>query len=162
MVRPMVHSTKHYVQPGLRSITAGVSEGHIIVDAVASADLTGNFEVLEGSSVKAVYVESWVRAAGASPGAYIMCVYKAPIGIEPFTVAEMAALFDADNKKNILFSSQALFNDNDADAIAIHRGWLKIPKGKQRMGLGDRIIMSTSAIGVDVTICGLETYKEYQ
>ncbi len=161
MVRPMVHSTKHFVQPGLRSITAGVAEAHVIAEGVAIADVTTNAEVAEGTSIKALYVESWIRAAGASPGAYIMAIYKNPGTGTTFTVAQMAALFDAENKKNILFTSQALVNDNNADAIAIHRGWLKIPKSKQRMGLGDRWVMSTSAIGVDMTICGLEIYKEY-
>ncbi len=162
MVRPMVHSTKHYVQPGLRTVTAGNIENHIIVDATTNALNTDNDEVLEGNSIKAVYIEHWIRAGGASPGSFVFCVYKiSGVGIL-LTVAQAAALFDWDNKKNILFSSQALTNDNDADAIAIHRGWLKIPKSKQRFGLGDRLIMATSAIGVDAIVCGLETYKEYQ
>ncbi len=161
MVRPMVHSTKHYVQPGLRTVVAGSVETHVIADAVTSVELTGNFEVLEGASVKAIYVESWIRAGSTSPGSYIVAIYKAPGGLAAFTVAQMAALFDADNKKNILFTSQALTNDQDADAISVVRGWLKIPKSKQRMGLGDRWIMSTSAIGIDAIVCGLETYKEY-
>ncbi len=158
----MVHSTKHYVQPGLRTVTAGAAESHIIVDAVASADLTGNFEVLEGSSIKAVYIEHWLRAGSTSPGSFIVAIYKIS-GIGALaTVAQLAALFDWENKKNILFTAQALSNDQDADAIAIHRGWLKIPKSKQRFGLGDRLVMATSAIGVDAIVCGLETYKEYQ
>ncbi len=161
MVRPMVHSTKHYVQPGLRTIVAGAVESHVIVEGVPVGATGDNDEVGEGNSVKAIYIESWIRASGASPGAFIMCVYKNPGTGQTFTAAQMAALFDAENKKNILFSSQALVNDNDADAISIIRGWLKIPKSKQRMGLGDRWIMSTEAIGVDMTICGLETYKEY-
>ncbi len=161
MVRPMVHSTKHYVQPGLRSIVAGVTEAHVIVEAVAIADVTDNDEVGEGNSVKAIYVESWIRASGASPGAYIAVVAKVPGTGTTFGTTQMAALFDAENKKNILFTSQALVNDNDANAINIIRGWLKVPKSKQRMGLGDRWVLHTNAIGVDMTICGFETYKEY-
>ncbi len=157
----MVHSTKHYVQPGLRSITAGVVEAHVIVESVAIADVITNAECAEGNSIKAIYVESWIRAAGASPGAYICAVAKVPGTGTTFSVAQMAALFDAENKKNILFTSQALVNDNDADAISIIRGWLKVPKSKQRMGLGDRWVLHTSAIGVDMTVCGLEIFKEY-
>ncbi len=162
MVKPMVHSTKHYVQPGLRTVVAGAAEAHIICQAVAAADLTGNFEVLEGDSVKAIYVESWIRAGSTSPGSYIMAVYKVPSTGSTATVAQMAALFDWAGKKNVIFTSQALTNDQDADAIPIIKGWLKIPKSKQRMGLGDRWIMSTSAVGVDAIVCGFETYKEYQ
>ncbi len=160
MVRPMVHSIKHYVQGGLRTVTGGGTETHVIADAQASA--TDADDVLEGSSIKAIFVEHWIRAAGASPGAFVVAIAKVPGTGVPFTTAQMAALFDAENKKNIIFASQALVNDNDADAIAIHRGWLKIPKSKQRMGLGDRWILSTSAVGVDMTVCGFETYKEYR
>ncbi len=161
MVRPMVHSTKHYVQPGLRSIVAGVTEGHVIAEAMAINAVTDADEVAEGTSIKAIYVESWIRASGASPGAYIVAIAKVPGTGTTFGTTQMAALFDAENKKNILFTSQALVNDNDADAIAIVRGWLKVPKSKQRMGLGDRWVMTTNAVGVDMTICGFETYKEY-
>jgi len=161
MVRAMVHSTKHYVQPGLRTIVAGAVESHVIAEGTPVGVTGDNDEVGEGNSVKAIYVESWIRAGGASPGAYIMTVYKNPGTGQTFTAAQMAALFDAENKKNIIYTSQALFNDTDADAIPIIKGWLKIPKSKQRMGLGDRWIMSTEAIGVDATICGFETYKEY-
>ncbi len=161
MVRPMVHSTKHYVQPGLRTIVAGAAEAHVIAEGVAIADVTTNAEVAEGTSIKAIYVEHWIRAGSTSPGSYICAIYKNPPTGTTFTVAQMAALFDAENKKNILFTSQALTNDQDSSAISIVRGWIKIPKGKQRMGLGDRWIMSTSAVGVDAIVCGLEIYKEY-
>ncbi len=162
MVRPMVHSTKHYVQPGLRTVVGGAVENHVIAQAVTSASLTGNFEVLEGNSIKALFVEHWIRASGASPGSFIVAIYKLEGTGVVATVAQMAALFDWQNKKNILFSSQALTNDNDADAISITRGWLKIPKSKQRMGLGDKWILATSSVGVDHVVCGLEIYKEYQ
>ncbi len=161
MVRPMVHSTKHYVQPGLRTVVAGAVEAHVIAEAVQVVDKNIASEVEEGTSIKAIYVEHWARAGSTSPGSFIYAIYKSPGAGATFSVAQMAAMSSSENKKNVLFFSQALINDQDADAIAIHRGWQKVPKSKQRMGLGDRWLTAHSAVGVDSIVCGFETYKEY-
>ncbi len=162
MVRPMVHSTKHYVQNSIATIVAGAKLDIIIADAVAAPDKNLNFEIEEGNSVKAVYVEEWIRSSEVSPGSFVACLYKAPGGVSVFSTALMAALNVADNKKNILWSSQGLVNDQDADALSLMRGWYKIPKSKQRFGLGDRLVLTVFAQGaIDMVICGLQTYKEY-
>ncbi len=161
MVRPMVHSTKHYVQNSLATTLAGAVSNILIVDAVKAADKNTVSEVEEGNTVKAIYVEDWIRTNDTSAGSFVYCVYKAPAGLTTFTAAEMAALGDADNKKNILFCTQALSNVTTGNAIALHRGWIKIPKSKQRMGLGDRIIAELFAQVLDQNLCGFKTYKEY-
>jgi len=161
MVRPMVHSKKHYVQHSLRTIVAGAVQSDVIVDAVELASVGDADEVQEGSTVKAVYVERWIRTGDTAGGSFVMAIYKNPGGNTTFTAAQMAALHDAENKKNILYCTQGLANDQDADAIAMFKGWIKIPKSKQRMGLGDRIVISTFAQVLDMHNCGFETYKEY-
>ncbi len=162
MVRPMVHSTKHYVQQSLNTITGSASSNIVIAVATKIVNKNVTNEVEEGASIKACYVESWLRAAGASPGSVITVIAKQPGGGANFTTTELAALGDAENKKNILFTSQGLVNDNDANAIAVTRGWYKIPKSKQRFGLGDKLVMQIFAQGaIDLVHCGFETYKEY-
>jgi len=74
----------------------------------------------------------------------------------------MAALGDWDNKKNILFTSQGLINDVDSSAMNLYRGWIKIPKSKQRMGLGDLVSWHLRTVGQSLNFCGFELYKEYQ
>ncbi len=161
MVRPMVHSTKHYLQSSLRTVVAGANDNVTHIDAVAVVDKNATNEVEEGSTVKAIYIEHWARTGDLAPGSFVYAVYKVPGGGAAFSTANMAALGSADNKKNILFTSQALLNDQDADAIPIIRGWVKIPKSKQRMGLGDRIISTHFAQVLDSIVCGFSTYKEY-
>ncbi len=162
MVRPMVHSTKHYVQTSLATILGSAKSDVVLVDAVAVVDKNAVFEVEEGSTIKAVFIEEWIRSSETSPGSFVAVLYKAPSGLAPFTTIELAALNDADNKKNILYSSQGLVNDQDADALGVSRGWYKIPKSKQRFGLGDRLIWTIFAQGaIDLVRCGLATYKEY-
>jgi len=42
------------------------------------------------------------------------------------------------------------------------RGWYKIPKTKQRFGLGDRLVLQIASQGTDaLDFCGFATYKEY-
>jgi len=160
MVRPMVHSEKHYVQTSIAPILSGAKLDTVVISAVAVPTLVE--DVKEGSSIKAIYLEYWVRSSELSPGSGIFVVYKNPGGSVLFSVAQLAGLGTAENKKNVFYVTQGLYNDNDADAIAVFRGWLKIPKSKQRFGLGDRLVVAFFAQGaIDINICGFATYKEY-
>ncbi len=161
MVRPMVHSVKHYVQYSIATVSGGTPLNKVIATAVAPDAAMGVDDVREGATIKAVYLEIWGRSSGATPSSGQMIIWKAPGGTNNPDATEMAALGDWDNKKNILYTTMGLFNDNDADAIALFKGWIKIPKGKQRMGLGDDLIYSIFCPTVDINVCGFATYKEY-
>ncbi len=119
-------------------------------------------EVEEGSSIKACYVELWIRAGEVTAGSGQFVLVKIPAGAVDPTTTEMAALNNYVNKKNILVTGMGLFNDQDADAIAVLKGWYKIPKGKQRFGLGDALIVRIFSPTIDLHICGVAIYKEYK
>ncbi len=162
MVRPVIHSTKHYEQISIATVAAATKLDTPLISAVAVVNKNAPNEVEEGSIIKAIYIEYWVRSAEVSAGSGINCMYKNPGGSVPFTTTELAQINDAENKKNVFWFQQGLFNDVDADAIAIMKGWYKIPKSKQRFGLGDRLFLSTSANGaIDLHVCGFATFKEY-
>ncbi len=162
MVRPMVHSTKHYVQTSISLVTGGAKAEVSVIDAVAVSDKDALNEVEEGSSVKAVYFEHWLKAAEASNiSSFTFAIYKAPSGLAAFSVGQLAALGNADNKKNVLYTSQGLLNTEASQATNVIKGWIKIPKSKQRFGLGDKLFLSISAVAIDVRHCGLAIYKEY-
>ncbi len=156
-----IHSIKHYTQNSLATTIAGAVSFTNIALSVAIQNVNTADEVVEGSLVKAVYVEDWVRTNDTSPGSFVYIICKLPSGVDNPTAVEMAALNDWDNKKNILYTTQGLSNDQDADAIPLHKGWIAIPKGKQRMGLGDRIRTIFFAQALDQNTCGFKTYKEY-
>ncbi len=157
----MVHSTKHYVQFSIFTQTGGTTTGKIIIETRARDAVTDVDQVLEGSSVKAVYVELWARAGSTTPASGQLIIYKRTGDTLAASTTDMAALGDWDNKKNIFYTTMGLFNDQDADAIALYKGWLKIPKGKQRFGLGDELVFQMFTPTIDVQICGFATYKEY-
>ncbi len=118
-----------------------------------------------GAVVKAVYVEYWLGQASTSVvGSYTTILHKNPGGNSPATATNLAALHDFDNKKNILFTSQALTPPTDGGQVMVMRGWYKIPKGKQRFGLGDRLDLVTrnnTATAVSINGCGFALFKEY-
>ncbi len=162
MVRAMVHSIKHYVQITLSTATTGTRNGEVLVDAVAVPDVNTSIEVTEGSSIKAVYFEMWAIGS-VSDQFFTAVLIKSPSGLAGPTFTEMTDLNSFKNKKNILYTTQGLAsNDGIAAPIAIFRGWVKIPKGKQRFGLGDQFTFLIASRGsATITYCGFATYKEY-
>ncbi len=143
-------------------MTAGTVSVTNVIRAEPVDTINDVFEVVEGAIVKAVYVELWLRGQDTSPGSFVLMIEKRP-GIQPgeISTTDMAAIGDYENKKNVFYTSQALTNVNTADAIPIYKGWIKIPKSKQRFGLKDRLVLNVFAQALDSNICGFFTYKEY-
>ncbi len=161
-MRPVIHSTKHYVQISLATVAASMVVNTFLIDAVEVVDKNAVQEVEEGAIVKAIFVELWVLGASAS-ASQISVLAKQPSGLPAFSTTDLAALGAADNKKNILYVTQGLAsNDGIANPIPIIRQWFKIPKSKQRFGLGDHLTLQVFAQNaVALEICGFATYKEY-
>ncbi len=146
------------------TVGANAEEAKVLVDAQKLASVDTVFEVQEGSSVKAVYIELWAIGDG-NAGSTIVSLAKMPSDLANFSFAQMAAMGDVSNKKNVLFFHQGLsMNDGVGNPQVIMRGWYKIPKSKQRFGLGDRLVLqcATQTPGTDTTdYCGFAVYKEY-
>ncbi len=166
MVAP-INSIKHYVQQTNAALASGTIRNQVLVDAVTVAAAGANaFDVEEGSLVKAVFLDFWCLGTGVvdSNSQINAIIEKVPANQAAVTAAQIVNLGAYPNKKNILNS----FQGNQGAQIAGHqalpylRGWQLIPKGKQRMGLGDRIVMSILSSGNAIAICGQSTYKEYK
>ncbi len=163
-MRAIIHSKKHYLQMSQFTIAQAAVDTQVIIIAQEAVSTTPS-AVEVGSSIKAVYVELWLGNASATVvGSYTTILVKNPGGNAPATSTNLAALHDYDNKKNILFTSQALVPPTDGGQVMVMKGWYKIPKGKQRFGLGDRLDLVTrnnNATSIDVNGCGLGVFKEY-
>ncbi len=159
-MRAPIVAQKHYIQVSLATVLAGANLATTIVEGVEAGTENAPHEVTEGQVVKAVFVEMWVRAGDTAPGTSLLTLVKAP-DAQGFSFADQIALHDYRNKKNIFYHTQGLTNDQDADAIPFIRQWFKIPKGKQRFGLGDRLILGIAAQAIDNIVCGFMTYKSY-
>ncbi len=157
-----IHSQKHYVQFGINQVLTGVRESIRLVTAVESTVANQVQEVAEGSLVKAVYIELWLQNQG-NLGESIVTLTKDPLSNSGPTFAEHAALGTFLNKKNILFTHQGLTsNDGISGPVRIMGNWFKIPKSKQRFGLGDALnIVISNTSSNSLNRCGFATYKEY-
>ncbi len=157
-----INSTKHYVQQSLATVVGSSTTIVNVATSVNAPSANLANEVREGAVIKAIYLEMWVRSTELSPGTVLVSFMKRPGSSVSPTFANMVSMFDYANKKNIFYHTQGLTNENSADAIPFIRMWVKIPKGKQRMGLGDRFdLVITSQAAIDNVICGFFTYKEY-
>ncbi len=159
-----IHSKKHIFQISQSTVGQALAVTTTFVQALEGAP-TQPQHIAEGAIVKSCYLEFWVSQDSASVvGSYTIVLVKDPGGNAAPTAANMAALHDYSNKKNILFTAQGLLTPNDGGQVPVLRGWYKIPKGKQRMGLGDTLrvtIRNNNATAIDINFCGLAIYKEY-
>ncbi len=161
MVRPVVHSTKHYVQRSLFTIASGAIDNGSIVLAVAVQDKDAASEVEQGAIIKAVFCEMWVITDDTASGTVITTLEKIPAGATAMTAAQSAALNAYPNKKNILYTQMGLISPNIQYPTNIIKGWFAIPKGKQRFGLGDRLRLNVHAQSNGISACGTFIFKEY-
>ncbi len=159
MVRATINSEKHIAQVSF--LNAAVGTPRNLQMAIATVAPTTPEQVRVGSVVKAVYVEMWFLGEGAANGTSICILEKVVAGQAAATAAQLINLHDYPNKKNILFTHQGLTSFQAANATPVMRGWYKIPKGKQRMGLGDTIQLTVLSQVDGFNLCGVFVYKEY-
>ncbi len=160
-MRPIIHSVKHYVQQ-TRSTVATVALVQIdIVDSVESTVANLVDEVPEGSTVKAVFVEMWLQDS-SSDGSFIVSLEKVPGGFAGQSFTNSNSLGTYLNKRNLLYVTQGLSANNAGmNPVPIIRQWFKIPKGKQRFGLGEKLKLNITNNGPNtLEFCGFFTYKE--
>ncbi len=161
-MRAPIVSRKHYVQ-FTQFITSSASvTDHVIAQGVAIQNVNTASEVTEGSVVKAIFLEVWLLTNNTTAGTFVCAVMKSPVNSQAPTFSEMTTLDAFENKKNILFVSQGVLAPNGGNPTPVLRQWIKIPKGKQRIGLTDRLRVVIAAIGSQDTVgCAFYTYKSY-
>ncbi len=162
MVRPMVHSSKHYVPISVSSIATGVEEGFILIKGVEGSTANAANEVQDGSTVKAIHIELWLNNDGVDGSSIVTLCKDTKDGLGP-SFSEMAALDSYVNKKNILFTHQGLTsNESIGNPIMVMNQWYAIPKSKQRFGLGDTLVLNISNTSSgNLFRCGMTIFKEY-
>ncbi len=160
-MRPIIHTIKHYSHTAVVVVASGSLNQITIANAIVKgAARTNAFDVEEGSIIKAVYLEYWISGVTLDKTATWVFL-KRPAGVTSPTFAQMANLGSYPNKKNIFSSGQGLA-PTGGNILPVFKEWFKIPKGKQRMGLGDILQINVAAVGTNVNVCGLTTYKEQE
>lgn len=154
-----INSKKHYVQSSVFTVGLGAKTAVVAVDADNG---TTAQSVQEGSLIKAIWLEYWLTSDDSAQGSFVISVEKVPGGSSIMTYAESIALQTYRNKKNILYTTQGLVGPFDEQPLPLLKQLILIPKGKQRFGLEDQLLINISGITNGVNVCGFATYKEYQ
>ncbi len=159
-----INTVKHYVQIENAATADAARRGNVLVDAVAGEATANTFEVQEGSIIKAVYVEYWAKsnATAGTEDKFQAVLEKVPTGTNGISFTQMNNMQAYPNKKNVFYYTQGVIGDLTTQSIPVLRAWFLIPKGKQRFGLGDRLVVSLSTTGSTLNNCGFATYKEWR
>ncbi len=159
-MRPRVHTEKHMVQFSLGTVASGALTGNVLVNTPQTTTPSTPSEVREGSTISAVYVEMWLTSDDGGQGTAIVTLEKRDGGVPIMTAANSASLDSYNNKKNVLHTFMGLIGGNTQYPTAAFRGWLKIPRSKQRFGILDSLILNIHGQSNGVSFCGFATYKE--
>ncbi len=160
-MRPVINSEKKIVQLAQSEVAAGTLTSIQVARARDTPDVAAIPDVQTGTVIKAIYVEFWIIGAAAAPVSFNMNVEKTPGVAAAMTFTESVTLNAYANKKNVLYVTQGLIGDDTTNPVPVIRSWIKIPKGKQRLGLDDRLRINVSALGASLDICGVVIYKAY-
>ncbi len=162
-MKPIITSVKHIVQQSLLGI-GEQTRSTLGLALVVDAQPTAPNQIVVGANVKAIYLEYWLMGESSQPCTATWIVEKTTDGQAGPTQAEMQLLHDYTNKKNVFKMGQGLIGDSNTNPIPVIREWIKIPKGKQRMALGDGLRLTVSCIGETdngLELCGFALFKEY-
>ncbi len=157
-MKPVITTEKHIVQFSLASVASGAITSLVLVNAVAAPSTVP--EVREGSIVSAIYIEMWVHSDDATSGSVITTLEKIGQGAASMAAGESASLNSYPNKKNIFHTQMGLIGSQTTYPMAVVKGWFKIPKGKRRFGLNDRLNLNIHGQSNGLVLCGFCTYKE--
>ncbi len=159
-MRAPINSEKHYVNynnVAVAASTLAVQQIATVTDNPASAS---SDDIRQGSVIKAVFIEMWYNSDDTALTSAVVSLEKVQRNTN-MTYTQSLTPGTYVNKKNILFMSQGNVPPNIQAGLPLLRGWFKIPKGKQRFGLGDELVLNSSGIGNGLNMCGFMTYKEY-
>ena len=160
-MRPIIQSQKRIVQVTLSNVAVGASSAIIIANATQGAQTNAPDDVPVGSIIKAVYAEIWLLGDGQQPNTSTVMICKVPADSGGPSAVEFQNLNAWANKNNIFEMHQGLVGDANTNPVPFFRGWIKIPKGKQRMAIGDQLQFNIKAITEGIQFCGVFIFKVY-
>ncbi len=102
----------------------------------------------------------WSHSDDATSGTTIVTLEKRGGAQPAMAVGQSAALNAYVNKKNILYTQMGIIGNNVTYPMSLVKGWFKIPKTKQRFGLGDVLTLNIHAQSNGIFVCGFMTFKE--
>ncbi len=160
-----INTNKHFVHLVRTVVATGTMLNVVVVNSVVAPAAAATNQVTEGSVIKAIFFELWMHSnvtTGGTTTAFNVTVEKRPANAAAMTNANASNLQSYANKKNVLYTTQGVLGPDAAQAVPLLRQWIAIPKGKQRMGFEDDVVLNINSITGALSVCGITIYKEYR
>ncbi len=160
----IVDSNKNIVS-AFTAATAGTKTAILIAEAQDSPTLAVTQDVERGCSIKAIWIEFWVSAtAEAAVGithGIDMYLFKNP---GSNLTSPIPGTEGSSNEKRFIFKVWKGLIGARTQGFQPYswKGWIKIPKGKQRMAVNDIWQLVFQSTGVNVLVCHKFVYKWYK
>ncbi len=161
----IINSIKHFVPFTNADTASGGIRNTVLINVVAKgAARSAVNSVEEGCKIFGTYLEYWLKGNGTTgtDTQFTCVVVLLKSGATAPTVADMLNLQAYTNKKNILYTTQGVIGDSSTQGVPVIRNRIKIPKGKQRFGLGDSLNLIMTPTGENIQNCGIAVYKEFE
>ena len=157
----MINSRKHIVQVPIATVVDTAIANILIAECKQDVTVSLGREIQVGAIVKAVYIEMWVVGEGNNTVSTNITFQKLPAGSPDMLPADATNLHSYEGKNDIYYISQGVIGDTNSNPVPFLRGWYKIPKSKQRMANGQKLVLNIRSLANDTQFCGLFIYKEY-
>ncbi len=159
-----INSIKSVVDSSGALVAATSSVNDVAVAVNQRADPTVPNEVLNGSTINAIYLSVYILGeSGSSSGIVNWILFKNPGNLMAggdLPIPGNTGI--AANRRFIFHEEKGLYATQDGTAM-VFKGWIKIPPRFRRMGDNDKwqVILRTQA-GDTAAFCVQAIYKSYQ
>ncbi len=161
-----IQTIKHFVPRTLAAVATSAVLNHKLAEGVDAPATSAVTDCIQSAVIKAIWVELWIIHSGAAgtTTTFTITLERADVLQSLMTLSNALNLSSYANKNNVIYTTQGIIgSDNVANPIPILRQWFKIPKGKQRLGLGKNWILNVANSGGEsINVCGMVIYKEYR
>ncbi len=160
----VVHRLKHIVDNN-STVSAGVTLPTVLILGRDAPVIAATREVETGSKVHGIFLNVQIQgnqiSSGGIPNIY-MAVYKSKGGNIP-TIDPTATGSNPD-KSNIIHQEMGMFQSDSVDGNpkTLFKGVIVIPKGLQRFGLDDELVMTLRSTAINYKNCSQCIYKEFR
>ncbi len=159
----VVHRIKHIVDSSA-TLAAATTLPVTLVKGVDAPVLANTPEVETGAKVHGIFLNVQVsanEASGGIPNIY-MAVFKNPSG--NISTIDPVGTGDDPNKKAIIHQEMIMFAPTGTQGLprTLFKGVIVIPRGMQRFGIDDELVVVLRAPSVNVKVCVQCIYKEFR
>ncbi len=160
----VVHRIKHITDTNA-TVSAATTLPTVLILGRDAPVLAATREVESGAKVHGIFLNVQIQGnqitSGAIPNIY-MAVYKSKGGnIPDINPASTGANAD---KSNIIHQEMGMFQSDSVDGNpkTLFKGVIVIPKGLQRFGIDDELVITVRSTAVNFKVCIQCIYKEFR